>query len=1127
MSVDQACQWRSFTPADITVLQYTIGQSINTLFEKIEKLHGKIFVSKALGYLTISKSGLSDSELEDVLSCDDDVLDELFTYWTPSIRRLPPLLLVRLKNELGNYLVDRGADGVRVFFWYHRLFLEAAKTRYCVNQRVSQGLHAGLADFFAGTWAEGLSKPYKDSKGASGTADRHVAAQPIKFDEIYNLRKLNNLPFHRITAGQVDLVKKECLCNFEFILAKLKAVGVRQVLDDLIEAHAMFPDDLQIQTVSEVLQLSQTSLAYNPDELPSHIIGRIRRTKGLKSLVSQCQKAQHGFLLPNLPVLNPTGGPLLHCLAEHTAEVTGIDMMSSGKKMVTCSYDNSVKIWDVSAGKLLHSFDNVGERPSKVMICYKNTIACVETMNSLIAFEIMTGVQQRFKLDLNMEKSCVCSTGENKTRLAIFSGTILKLRSARTGKQLGQEECSLLETGEEFGQGCVCTGCNTIIAISVGSRVILYDLPATQFYEDTIHIPEVDETIKDLVTCMAFCASDKRIVIGCGVSVTFYVIDLADKTIIQSLPGVKHDRMASFVRVTNDDRYLITASWEKIVIWDLKTSSRYPVLKHPTRAVTNVASVDGNIMATIASDAVVRLWDLSRDDASIHPGNNGFITPRDEKRHSASPIDSQLVTPIQEIDDDFHISEIYVTTNPRYVLLYGKVDRDGVKTQILRVYDLGTCRPIRQLKLDEGKSSYQVVMVGDRQTLVVEWTGRVRLLDLFIAKYVGQLSEYIPQNSTLPQDLVVLTNTSEVLSLSENRLSIKIFCLKTCKCTDTIDAGKPKKITGFVKNAAESTLVAATLKGPYLVFDLTSRRFIYHFDSASMNVKNFNESKLTDDDRYLVCREQSGDASQLVVWELKTRRVHVRLATDAYELDNNNISNTISLRKFVIVDNRTVLASYSDDSLRSHDLRSGQLLQEVKIRGGVLWVSLRPDSQYVFTYNNVIDDNVMRIWDKTTLQCLASYSPDFRPVAITMSQDGHCVLASFRQMSTPIIWRMYSMPRHTYKAVDWMKYPEIYGTTDIETNLSASEVETTVTTPVSSVTDVSSQQTEATTLVAEDTDAETEPKTPLPDDNITQTETKSTTTDERNTKTETKPVADEPTEQPEVGANKPTDCKAE
>ena len=43
-----------------------------------------------------------------------------------------------------------------------------------------------------------------------------------------------------------------------------------------------------------------------------------------------------------------------------------------------------------------------------------------------------------------------------------------------------------------------------------------------------------------------------------------------------------------------------------------------------------------------------------------------------------------------------------------------------------------------------------------------------------------------------------------------------------------------------------------------------------------------------------------------------------------------------------------------------------------------MWIDMLPDSPYILTYNNVVDDNIIRIWDKKTLQCLASYSPDFR-----------------------------------------------------------------------------------------------------------------------------------------------------
>jgi len=74
-------------------------------------------VSHALSYLTASRNGLSDAELEDVLSLDDVVLNDVFQHWLPPLRRLPPLLIPRLVDELERYLVEREANGTTVVYW--------------------------------------------------------------------------------------------------------------------------------------------------------------------------------------------------------------------------------------------------------------------------------------------------------------------------------------------------------------------------------------------------------------------------------------------------------------------------------------------------------------------------------------------------------------------------------------------------------------------------------------------------------------------------------------------------------------------------------------------------------------------------------------------------------------------------------------------------------------------------------------------------------------------------------------------------------------------------------------------------------------------------------------------------
>ena len=50
-----------------------VAECITSIFKKLEQKHGKILVQRALGYLSLSKNGLSETEMEDLLSLDDHV----------------------------------------------------------------------------------------------------------------------------------------------------------------------------------------------------------------------------------------------------------------------------------------------------------------------------------------------------------------------------------------------------------------------------------------------------------------------------------------------------------------------------------------------------------------------------------------------------------------------------------------------------------------------------------------------------------------------------------------------------------------------------------------------------------------------------------------------------------------------------------------------------------------------------------------------------------------------------------------------------------------------------------------------------------------------------------------------
>lgn len=70
---------------------------------------GKILVSHAFGYISASKSGLKEPELEDLLSLDDIVFNDVYQFWTPPIKKTLPSLWFRIHADIGELSNSEGS----------------------------------------------------------------------------------------------------------------------------------------------------------------------------------------------------------------------------------------------------------------------------------------------------------------------------------------------------------------------------------------------------------------------------------------------------------------------------------------------------------------------------------------------------------------------------------------------------------------------------------------------------------------------------------------------------------------------------------------------------------------------------------------------------------------------------------------------------------------------------------------------------------------------------------------------------------------------------------------------------------------------------------------------------------
>jgi hypothetical protein len=123
------------------VLNPTVKGVISQLFDELERDFGPKLVKYAIGFLTYSVAGVSDGEMQDLLSLSDEVLEEVFQYSKPeSVRRLPLHVWLRLRGALTGLLVERSHH---CWSWYHRQLTETADER-CEGKGTSASVNVNV-----------------------------------------------------------------------------------------------------------------------------------------------------------------------------------------------------------------------------------------------------------------------------------------------------------------------------------------------------------------------------------------------------------------------------------------------------------------------------------------------------------------------------------------------------------------------------------------------------------------------------------------------------------------------------------------------------------------------------------------------------------------------------------------------------------------------------------------------------------------------------------------------------------------------------------------------------------------------------------------------------------------------
>ena len=970
LAFDEAQRWKSYTPASDMYLEPTVREIIDDMFERLERRHGKVLVSHALAYVTASKNGLTEPELEDILSLDDDVLNDVYQYWTPPVRRLPPLLWIRIRSDIEEYLIERGADGTQVVFWYHRQFIEAAQERYLKEEQAMK-IHANMSEYFLGKWSEGVKKPFVNKEGKEMSMDRLVPKQPLMFDSrkdktIYNLRKLSELPFHLLHCENLDQMREECLCNFEFLLAKLQGTSLQLLMGDFSSYLNVKPNDDDVQLLHECLQLSAHSLSKDSRQLPTQLIGRMynflqrqEQYPDVHNVLKQALNSSTPCFLPNRKCLAAPGGALRSAIG---LTQSGSDVVSIAKDNRTIAVSSQtseglvIRIIDYVTGREVRkftitepvemnyvNFNQISEKNADLLLLagsYK--IFLLNTLTGRIVQEFQVSDDDWFSYN----PQAPVSFADDESKLVAICPDALKVWQVENGTLLHQLQLKDVNTDDELGT-LDARGSHAVYNLRGKSTVHFIDLKTgKEVRKITISYPKSKDGEKVFIKEIKITSLDQVAVIPSSFD-NLRLYDLSGN-LIRELTNFKMDQGLHRIQITDDGTKVVTVvDMFEICILNLETRQMEKCLRSPNIRLRLYTRDGVNILA-MGQDNILRVYDKRREDDD----ENQNETVINEIQGNSVADQITAISPSQF--DQRHVLATAVIQLKSGIDLWDALSGKRVRRLMnLLVFP----NPIRMCTATRG--------VG----FIVDQTFPHYKVFNFAE---GRIERNLDGKACKRMNAFGFIDEKRMMSFSKGRRFVKVW---------DIDNGKVVKVVKFKeKRRFEEMLISSN--GEMTVCSQASQ-MTQHRDkelhlvaiettSFSHKILKYEGEQLTlfnarisDDGKYLVNLVQY---SQPLLWDLHTGQLILKLFDpDAYE-----VATTVAVSGASMI----AVTGTGNDEIKIWSIQSRQVLRTIP-SSPVSELYLSQDGEVIISRSQ--EQNSFDAWETKTGTKLASFMTDDYP----------------------------------------------------------------------------------------------------------------------------------------------------
>ena len=571
-------KWTGEVDADV-LLQGGVVKLIEDFFNALQNEFGRDMTRMALAILTFSKKGISDIELEDILSSCDEVLDKVFQYATPSIRRLPSHVWLRLKASMTG-LITEGEDNC--MHWYHRQIKETAERTFHLEKATA---HSLMGRYFGNL----LESSLRDTRKIIGQHWTY-SGNPLEESSEVNVRRCREATYHMIESGLIEEAARE-LCNFEGICCKIRCGEGFQLLRDFSSVIHALDSFYGSATVSKKrLHHYYWWLRRDMHYLSGNCLLRFSVSASSQPKLSDVRKDINALSFFPFKAYTLGGSdnfdPLQVELAGHTHNINALAYCQGGDVLASGSSDGTVLLWDLSTGEV------------------KSKLECCACMVKSVAW-----------------------SPDGKLLAAGCGDKIIRLWDASRG-----EEIAKFVGHNSWVKSIVFSKDGKLLVSGSGDEnILLWDV-ATSMKIGMLegHSKAVNSVDFDPTGSILASGSDDN---------TVKLWDMPSGNVRFNFVG--HSDKVNCVAFCADGKTLASGSYDHaIYLWDVDTETqKFKLLGHRLAILSLAFSPHGEILVSVSHDKTIRVWSVNNGETlatlegHVHSINSVTFSPDGKNSH--------------------------------------------------------------------------------------------------------------------------------------------------------------------------------------------------------------------------------------------------------------------------------------------------------------------------------------------------------------------------------------------------------------------------------------------------------------------------------------------------------------